>query len=306
MTPSDGSAVERSIAHWCKAAYGLADLQLRAASEHVVGLADLFIRSSTTLPIIPVTRSAAEAASRALRLVGSTVPRADRAARGLAETLYNFEQQARVPIDESLKDHRPLIDAAITDARLLGVPLTMPKPKEGGDAPIPQVKGANARPNNTDAIMDLLKEIEPEFGRRAYSLWSAAAHATPCGLLAHAVDDAANGGIKFQREAQPMIATVAAACLGMASAYTERLACAGTPIEEWKTRLGSMDEKWRKVFAANRSRGRRRLVGSSASSASLSIFGRYDERVEVVMLARPRPTLAGSRRSAAMRRWCRP
>lgn len=218
MTPSDSSPAESAIARWCAVAYGLTDLQLLAAREHLVGLADLFIRSSTTLPIVTITRSCGEAASRALWLAESTVPRRDRAARGLAETLYNFDQQARAPRDTTVPDNRRLVDAAVADARLLEIALTTPKASDEMPNPVPLVSGPHKRPRNTAAIVALLKPIEAEFGRSAYSLWSAAAHATPYGLFAHAVDDSLNGGIKFQREAQPMITTVAAACLGMEDA----------------------------------------------------------------------------------------
>ena len=98
-TPGSPDVAEQSTAYWSASAFGYADLQLRAAVDHLRGLADLLTRSPAVLPAIAVSRSAVEASARAAALACPDVARRRRAARGLAETLYDWAQRQTMSSD---------------------------------------------------------------------------------------------------------------------------------------------------------------------------------------------------------------
>jgi hypothetical protein len=258
LTPSNTNSTEIALAKWSGAAYGVADLQLRAACDHLVGLADLLSKSTTALGVVSVSRSCAEASSRAAWLANPTITRQTRAGRGLSETLYSWGQEHELPLAAIPPDSQSIIDGALADAGILTFSLSTPRsgPQRGQSqdraAPVPQLLAPYKRPGATAAISELLDPISEGFGRTAYALWSAAGHATAYGLLSHLVDDPDGEGVRFERDTEATISTVAAACVGLVFAYTVRLVCAGSDTSRLESTCLRLDATWRTLFASQR------------------------------------------------------
>lgn len=258
VTQSSTTPNEIALAKWSGAAYGVADLQLRAASDHLVGLADLLSKSTTALGIVSVSRSCAEASSRVAWLAEPTITRQERAARGLSETLYSWGQVHELPLAAVPPDSQSIINGAIADAGILNFSVSAPKSRQqrgqsqDRPTPVPQLRAPYERPGATAAISNLLEPISEGFGRTAYALWSAAGHATAYGLLSHLVDDPDGKGVRFERDTEATISTVAAACVGFVFAYTFRLVCAGTDTSRLETTCSRLDATWRALFDGQR------------------------------------------------------
>ncbi len=116
--------------------------------------------------------------------------------------------------------------------------------------PVPQLLAPYRRPGATEAVELLLLPISERMGRAAYELWSAATHGTPHGLLALATDG--DHGITFYADAQAFISTIAAACVAIAFAYTNRLVCSGADASDWANSTRRLDIAWKDLFAEQR------------------------------------------------------
>ena len=255
-TPTSTDVAEQATAYWSASALGYAGLQLRAAVDHLRGLADLLTRSPAVLPAIAVSRSVIEASARAAALARPDLDRRQRAARGLAETLYDWAQQQTLP-SNAPESWQPLLDRALIEAQALAFKVSAPRrrprtPSEPNDLidPVPQLLEPYMRPGATEAIEVLLLPISSRMGRVAYELWSAAAHATPHGLLALAADS--DSGIIFHPEEKAFVSTVAATCAGFSFAYSNRLACTGADASRWTATIQRLDAAWAQLFAARR------------------------------------------------------
>jgi hypothetical protein len=229
---------------------------LRAAADHLRGLADLLTRSPAVLPAIAVSRSVVEASARAAALARPDLARRQRAARGLAEMLYDWAQRQTLPSDGA-ESWQPLLDRALIEAQALAFRVSRPRrrprtPSERNDLidPVPQLLEPYKRPGATEAIEVLLLPISSRMGRVAYELWSAAAHATPHGLLALAADS--DSGIIFHPEEEAFVSTVAATCAGFSFAYSNRLACTGADASRWTATIQRLNVAWAQLFAARR------------------------------------------------------
>lgn len=247
VTPTSQEFLEQALAHRCADAYGAADLQLKASRDLLLGLSDVLVNSSTVLAIIAVSRSCAEASSRALWLCDSTISRHKRATRSIAEFLQSKKEEHRSSLTNIAED-RLLIDRAGADARWLKIKLSKVPSNKYLQGAVPQVCGPDARPSNTNAVIALLEPISSNFGRVAYSLWSASTHATIYGLFGHLVSNADGQGVELKRNSQATIATVAAACVGYTFAITQRFICSGNNKDSLLAGIAEIDQTWREIF----------------------------------------------------------
>ncbi len=88
-TPTSTDVAEQATAYWSASALGCADLQLRAAVDHLRGLAHLLTRSPAVLPAIAVSRSVVEASARAAALARPAL--GERAASACLRACRRFE-----------------------------------------------------------------------------------------------------------------------------------------------------------------------------------------------------------------------
>ena len=175
-TPGSPDVAEQATAYWSASAFGYADLQLRAAIDHLRGLADLLTRSPAVLPGhcgIPIR---SRGLSRAAALACPDLARQQHAPRGLAKTLYDCANDKTMSSDGP-ESWQPLLDRALMEAGALAFRVSRPRrrpqtPSERNDFidPVPQLLEPYKRPGATEAIEVLLLPFGGQTGRVAYEL----------------------------------------------------------------------------------------------------------------------------------------
>jgi hypothetical protein len=238
--PGDGTALDLATARWSGTAYMCAELQLQASADQLMGLVDILTQSESTLPLFTIARSSIEASARALWLLDPTISRDQRAIRGLAETLYSWGEQQRIPDPEGSAENQDLITQALDAARLLGCELTK--------APVPQIKEPQRRPGATAAMETLLAPVSERFGSASQNVLSGATHATVYGIGQHLADRDDKRGVVFRRRSDSVVLAVATVCLSFSFACTNRIERFGADASAWRVRSEKMDQEWRDLF----------------------------------------------------------